>query len=70
MVGMGWIFIVYDDGDKGWSLASDRWRWDSSKAGCFRFEGTDDDDDDEEDDEFADAVDADDDSDDAFDDEE
>ena len=69
-VGMGWIFIVYDDGDKGWSLASDRWRWDSSKAGCFRFEGTDDDDDDEEDDEFADAVDADDDGDDAFDDEE
>ena len=60
-IGTGWIFISYDDGEKGWSLASDRWRWDSAKAGCFRFEGANDDDDEVDDDEFADAVDADDD---------
>ena len=56
------MFIAYDDGETCWSLASDRWRWDSCKSGSLRFEADDDgdvlDDNKEDDDEFADAVDA------------
>ena len=61
-IGNGWMFIAYDDGETCWSLASDRWRWDSCKSGSLRFEADDDgdvlDDNKEDDDEFADAVDA------------
>ena len=61
-VGLGWIFIAYDDKATIWSLASERWRWDTSKAGSLRFESAVDDEEEEnDDDEFQDAVDADDD---------
>ena len=63
-IGTGWIFIAYDDGEKCWSLASERWRWDSTKAGSLRFARDNDDNDDhdgndDDDDEFANAIDAD-----------
>ena len=58
------VCIAYADGDSGWILATERWRWDTFKAGslrCIRREDADAADDSDEDDsenEFENAVDA------------
>ena len=60
VVGMGWIWVEYDDGSKGWIIASRRGFFGASRAGAWMFEPDDDDDDDEEDgDDAPDFVDAD-----------
>ena len=35
-LGDGWLFVAYKDGDSGWIVANERWRWDTSKAGSIR----------------------------------
>ena len=60
VVGMGWIWVEYDDGSKGWIIASRRGFFGASRAGAWMFEPDDDDDDGEEDgDDAPDFVDAD-----------
>ena len=38
VVGMGWVWVEYDDGSKGWLIASRRGFFGASKAGSWMFE--------------------------------
>ena len=64
LIGTGWLFVAYADGDSGWILAAERWRWDTFKAGSLRFirredaDAADDSDEDDSENEFENAVDA------------
>ena len=57
------FFVAYEDGDSGWILAAERWRWDTFKAGSLRSiredaDAADDSDEDDSENEFENAVDA------------
>ena len=63
LIGTGWLFVAYKDGDSGWILAAERWRWGTFKAGSLRFiredaDAADDSDEDDSENEFENAVDA------------